>query len=137
MKTTFTISDLAEEFEVTLRTLRFYEDRGMLRPRREGLNRLYGKRDRARLKLILLGKRVGLSLSEIKEMLGLYELRDGNVFQLRHALKRFEEQIELLKRHRSDVDQAIGEMARTLSIVAGLLRARESEEPHSVLEAAE
>ena len=137
MKTTFTISDLAEEFGVTLRTLRFYEDRGMLRPRREGLNRLYGKRDRARLKLILLGKRVGLSLSEIKEMLGLYELRDGNVFQLRHALKRFEEQIELLKRHRSDVDQAIGEMARTLSIVAGLLRARESEEPHSVLEAAE
>jgi DNA-binding transcriptional MerR regulator len=137
MKTTFTISDLAEEFGVTLRTLRFYEDRGMLRPRREGMNRLYGRRDRARLKLILLGKRVGLSLSEIKEMLGLYELRDGNVFQLRHAQKRFEEQIELLKRHRSDVDQAIGEMARTLSIVAGLLRARESEEPHAVLEAAE
>jgi DNA-binding transcriptional MerR regulator len=137
MQTTFTIGDLAEEFGVTLRTLRFYEDKGMLHPRREGLNRLYGKRDRARLKLILLGKRVGLSLNDIKEMLSLYELRDGNVFQLRHALKRFEEQVELLKRHRSDVDQAIDELSRTMSIVSGMLRAREVEEPHAVLEAAE
>jgi DNA-binding transcriptional MerR regulator len=128
MQTTFTIGDLAEEFGVTLRTLRFYEDRGLLHP----------KRDRARLKLILLGKRVGLSLSEIKEMLGFYELRDGNVFQLRHAVKRFEDQIELLKRHRDDVERAIDEMARTLSIVSGMLRSHEEAvEPHSVLEAAE
>ena len=138
MQTIFTIGDLAEEFGVTLRTLRFYEDRGLLHPQREGLNRLYGKRDRSRLKLILLGKRVGLSLNEIKEMLGFYELRDGNVFQLRHAVKRFEEQIELLKRHRDDVELAIGEMARTLSIVSGMLRAHEADGPHSaVLEAAE
>ena len=137
MQTSFTIGDLAKEFGVTLRTLRFYEDRSMLRPRREGQNRLYGRRDRARLKLILLGKKVGLSLNEIKEMLELYELRDGNAFQLRHALKRFEEQLELLKRHRSDVDQALEELKRTMSIVAGLLRDREAEEPHAVLEAAE
>ena len=137
MQTTFTIGDLAEEFGVTLRTLRFYEDRGMLHPRREGLSRHYGKRDRSRLKLILLGKRVGLSLNDIKEMLSLYELRDGNVFQLRHALKRFEEQVALLKCHRSDVDQAIDELSRTMSIVSGMLHAREAEEPHAVLEAAE
>ena len=137
MQTSFTIGDLAKEFGVTLRTLRFYEDKSMLRPRRDGQNRLYGRRDRARLKLILLGKKVGLSLNEIKEMLELYELRDGNAFQLRHALKRFEEQVELLKRHRSDVDQAIDELSRTMSIVSGMLRAREVEEPHAVLEAAE
>jgi DNA-binding transcriptional MerR regulator len=137
MQTTFTIGDLAKEFGVTLRALRFYEDRHMLRPRREGQNRLYGRRDRARLRLILLGKKVGLSLNEIKEMLELYELRDGNVFQLRHALKRFEEQVELLKRHRSDVDQALDELRRTMSIVAGMLHAREAEGAHAVLEAAE
>lgn len=137
MQIRFTIGDLAKEFGVTLRTLRFYEDKGMLRPRREGQNRLYGRRDRARLKLILLGKKIGLSLNEIKEMLELYELRDGNAFQLRHALKRFEAQVELLKRHRSDVDQALEELKRTMSIVAGLLRDREAEEPHAVLEAAE
>lgn len=137
MQTSFTIGDLAKEFGVTLRTLRFYEDKAMLRPRREGQNRLYSRRDRARLKLILLGKKVGLSLNEIKEMLELYELRDGNVFQLRHALKRFEAQLELLKRHRRDVDQALEELKRTMSIVAGLLRDREAEEPHAVLEAAE
>ena len=137
MQTSFTIGDLAKEFGVTLRTLRFYEDRSMLRPRREGQNRHYGRRDRARLKLILLGKKVGLSLNEIKEMLELYELRGRNAFQLRHALKRFEEQVELLKRHRSDVDQALEELKRTMSIVSGLLRDREAEEPHAVLEAAE
>ena len=77
MQTTFTIGDLAREFGVTLRTLRFYEDKDLIRPRRQGLNRLYGRRDRARLKLILLGKKVGFSLAEIKEMLELYDLRDG------------------------------------------------------------
>lgn len=137
MQTTFTIGDLAKEFGVTLRTLRFYEDKNMLRPRRDGLNRLYGRRERARLKLILLGKRVGLSLSEIKEMLDLYELRDGNSFQLRHALGRFKEHAELLKRHRSDVEQAIDELTRTMSIVSGMLRAHEGEGREAVLEAAE
>ena len=137
MQTSFTIGDLAKEFKVTLRTLRFYEDRSMLRPHREGQNRLYSRRDRSRLRLILLGKKVGFSLSEIKEMLDLYELRGGNAFQLRHALKRFEEHAELLKRHRNDVDQALAELTRTTSIVAGLLRDREAEDPHAVLEAAE
>jgi DNA-binding transcriptional MerR regulator len=137
MQTSFTIGDLAKEFKVTLRTLRFYEDRSMLRPRREGQNRLYSRRDRSRLRLILLGKKVGFSLNEIKEMLDLYELRNGNAFQLRYALKRFEEHAELLKRHRNDVDQALAELTRTTSIVAGLLHDREAEGPHSILEAAE
>jgi len=137
MQNTFTISDLAEEFGVTLRTLRFYEDKHLLSPRREGQNRFYGRRDHARLKLILLGKRVGLSLNEIKEMLDLYDLRDGNPTRLKAALHLFAAQIELLKRHRTDVDQAIAELTRTTAVVADMLRARESVRPEAVLEAAE
>ena len=64
---------------MTLRTLRFYEDKNLLNPRRDGVNRIYSRRDRARLKLVLMGKKVGFSLTEIKEMLDLYDLRDGQV----------------------------------------------------------
>ena len=137
MQTTFTISDLAQEFGVTLRTLRFYEDKHLLNPRREGLNRFYSRRDRARLKLILLGKRVGLSLNEISEMLDLYDLRDGNPARLKAALHRFGAQIELLKRHRTDVEEAIVELTHTMAVVADMLRAREAGQPEQVLEAAE
>ncbi len=76
-KTQFTIGDLAKEFGTTLRTLRFYEDKGLLNPKRDGMNRIYNRRDRARLKLVLMGKRVGFSLTEIRDMLDLYDLRDG------------------------------------------------------------
>lgn len=137
MQNTFTIGDLAREFSVTLRTLRFYEDRNLLHPRRQGLNRLYGRRDRARLKLVLLGKKVGFSLGQIKEMLDLYDLRDGNTAQLRVALQRFSEQIDVLKRQKMDVEQAIDELTHTMAIVSGMLHAREVAEPEAVLEAAE
>ena len=70
---TFTIGDLAREFDVTLRAIRFYEDEGLLAPRREGSRRVYSKRDRVRLKLILRGKRLGFSLAEVREMLELYD----------------------------------------------------------------
>jgi DNA-binding transcriptional MerR regulator len=124
-KTTFTIGDLAREFGVTLRTLRFYEDRGLLAPRRAGASRLYGRRDRARLKLVLLGKRVGFSLDEIREMLDLYDLKDGQTTQLRVSLARFGEQIDSLKRQRADIDTAIRELSRTVEVVSGMLRERE------------
>jgi len=141
MQTTFTIGDLAKEFGVTLRTLRFYEDKNLLRPRREGQNRLYGRRDRARLKLVLLGKQVGFSLDEIKEMLALYELREGDTTRLRTALRRFSEQIEMLERQKVAVGQAIEELRRTMSIVAGMLHsspiAAPGAEREEVLEAAE
>ena len=137
MQSVFSIGDLASEFGVTLRTLRFYEDKNLIHPRREGQNRLYGRRDRARLKLILLGRRVGFSLSEIKEMLDLYELRDGSPPRLRAALHRFAAQIETLKRHKADVEQAIDELAHTMAVVAGMLEAREAIASDAVLEAAE
>ena len=125
MKNTFSIGDLAREFGVTLRTLRFYEDKGLLAPKRAGASRIYGRRDRARLKLALLGKRVGFSLNEIREMLDLYELKDGQVMQMKVALARFGQQIEALKRQKEDIEVAIQELSRTMEVVAGMLRDRE------------
>lgn len=121
----FTIGDLAREFGVTLRTLRFYEDKDLITPQRDGLNRLYTRRDRARLKLVLMGKRVGFSLNEIKDMLDLYDLRDGQVMQLKVALGKFNEQISLLERQKKDIEQALTELRRTVSVVGGLLKEKE------------
>ena len=138
MSTTFTIGDLAREFGITLRTLRFYEDRDLIHPKRQGLKRLYSRRDRARLKLVLLGKKVGFSLAEIEEMLDLYDLKDGHTKQLQVALWRFGEQVEVLKRQKQDVEQAIDELTRTMGVVSGMLRDREAKEaPAAALEAAE
>ena len=120
----FTISDLAREFGVTLRTLRFYEDKGLLTPRREGNARLYIRRDRARLKLVLMGKRVGFSLDEIREMLDLYDLKDGQETQLRVSLERFREQIVALERQKRDVEEAISDLTRTCDVVEGILKQR-------------
>jgi DNA-binding transcriptional MerR regulator len=125
MKTTFTIGDLAREFGVTLRTLRFYEDKDLLHPRRQGQNRLYSRRDRARLKLVLLGKKVGFSLKEIKDMIDLYDLKDGQATQLRVALDKFENQRGVLHRQRQDIDEAIDEITRTMDVVKGMLGERE------------
>ncbi|WP_407048384.1 MerR family DNA-binding transcriptional regulator [Methyloraptor flagellatus] len=122
----FTIGDLAKEFDVTLRTLRFYEDKGLLNPRREGLNRIYGRRDRARLKLVLMGKRVGFSLTEIKEMLDLYDLRDGQLTQLRVAHRKFREQMSILEQQKKDIDAALDEVKSTIGEIDDLLKAKEA-----------
>lgn len=127
-KTQFTIGDLAKEFDCTLRTLRFYEDKGLLNPKRDGMNRVYTRRDRARLKLVLMGKRVGFSLTEIRDMLDLYDLRDGQVTQLRVALSRFSGQIAVLEEQRKDIEQAIEELSRTVEIVSGMLKQKEEKD---------
>lgn len=118
----FTISDLAAEFSLTTRTLRFYEAKGLLAPTRRGQTRLYSRRDRGRLKLILQGKRVGFALDEIKEMLDLYDLKDGQTIQLRVSLSRFRERIGDLERQKTDIDEAIADLQRTCGIVEGMLK---------------
>jgi DNA-binding transcriptional MerR regulator len=107
---TYTIRQLCIEFKVTPRALRFYEDKGLLSPAREGLNRVYNYRDRARLTLILRGKRVGLSLSEIREILDLYKLGDDGAAQQAKMLRKFRERIVTLEAQREDIDHAIGSL---------------------------
>ncbi len=107
---TYTITELAEEFAVTPRTIRFYEDKDLLRPQRNGLNRVYARRDRARLKLILRGKRLGFSLADIKEMLDLYDLGDGQVEQLRTTHRKIGTRLEALEAQRADLNAAISEL---------------------------
>ncbi len=128
MKSTFAIGELAREFGVTHRTLRFYEDKGLISPRRDGTNRIYSRRDRSRLKLVILGKKVGFSLADIGEMLDIYDLKDGGVTQLQGSLNRFAEQIGVLHRQKRDIEQAIEEMTRTMNVVAGMLRDRQAAE---------
>ncbi|MFK7792395.1 MAG: MerR family DNA-binding transcriptional regulator [Devosiaceae bacterium] len=126
-ETEYSIGELAREYDLTLRTLRFYEDRGLLRPRRVGIQRIYSRRDRARLKLIVMGKKVGFSLQEIGEMLDLYDLKDGQASQLKLARSRFTEQIALLNQQKNDIEQAIGELERTVEVVTGMLKEREQD----------
>lgn len=104
---TFTIRQLCLEFKCTPRALRFYEDKGLLNPARQGLNRVYSYKDRARLQLILRGKAVNLSLAEIREILDLYDKDDNNAAQNATALRHFRERIVLLERQRVDLDHAI------------------------------
>lgn len=107
---TFTIRQLCLEFKCTPRALRFYEDKGLLSPARQGLNRVYSYKDRARLQLILRGKRVNLSLAEIREILDLYDRNDGGATQNATALRKFRERIVILERQRDDLDHALAEL---------------------------
>jgi len=108
----FTIRDLTKEFAVSARTLRFYEEKGLLDPARRGERRLYSRRDRARLAYVIAGKAVGFSLEEVREMLDLYDLGDGQLTQLRVALAKFGERIVRLERQKSEIDSVIAELVR-------------------------
>ena len=107
---TYSIRQLCLEFKCTPRALRFYEDKGLLHPAREGLNRVYSYKDRARLQLILRGKRAGLSLAEIGEILDLYEADETGAVQAAKSLARFHERIVALEQQKVDIDKAIQEL---------------------------
>jgi len=105
------ISELTEEFGVTTRTLRFYEDRKLLSPFRRGRKRLYRPRDRIRLRLILRGKRLGLSLDEIAEIIDLYDETSGAQKQIDKLLERIEVRRAALLVQRKDIEDALRELA--------------------------
>ena len=125
---TYSITELCREFDVTPRTLRFYDQKGLLHPDRRGWTRLFSYRDRARLQLILRGKKVGFSLEEIKEMLDLYNLRDGQLTQLRVSSTKFRERLEALRKQRLELEDAISDLEKTITVVDGMLREREAAE---------
>lgn len=105
----YVISDLSREFGVTLRALRFYEDRGLIAPRRIGTMRVYSARDRERLGVILKGKQLGFTLSEIQDMLAADPVGSGGV-DLRLSLEKIDEQIAHLENQRAEIDAAIAEL---------------------------
>ncbi len=106
----YTISELAEEFGITARAIRFYEDHGLIAPRRIGTMRVYSHRDRARLMLVLRGKRLGFSLSEIREWLDLYALGDEQQSQLKTLIAKCSQRRLDLKRQRQDIEQTLSEL---------------------------
>lgn len=107
----FSISDLAREFDVTLRTLRFYEEQGLIAPQREGRQRVFDRRDRARLRLILRGKRIGLSLSEIREILDLYERSRDEASQSLKLLSLLSARKQQLEEQRDDINAVLAEIS--------------------------
>lgn len=124
--TTWTISDLAHEFAVTPRTLRFYEDQGILSPLRQGNQRIYQARDRTRLKLALRGKRLGLQLSEILTLINMYESPMDTSAQLKHYEAVLEEHRLRLERQRQDIDQTLQEIHDQLQLCRSLLNQRDA-----------
>ncbi len=124
MSRTYSIQDLTKAFGISARTLRHYEDVGLIAPERRGQARIYSARDRARLLLILRGKRVGFELSEIGEILDLYEEADGGAAQLTLARKKFAERIALLERQKADIEESLAELRLGLTMIDNKLAER-------------
>ncbi|MCH8106508.1 MAG: MerR family DNA-binding transcriptional regulator [Proteobacteria bacterium] len=107
---TYTISQLADEFQVTSRALRLYEEEGLLSPERVGTRRIFHERERVRLRLVLRGKRLGWSLSEIRELIDLYDSSHGEEAQLERMLEKLEDRREMLEVQKQDVELALADL---------------------------
>ena len=120
------IGEMAALFDVSLRTLRFYEDKGLLSPMREGNTRFYTRRDRARMKIIMLGRRVGFTLRDVKQIIDLYDPGGSNTKQFRMFLEKSEKQIVRLQKQREQLNNAIDELQMTVDTVRAKLGAEHS-----------
>ncbi|MDV3256265.1 MAG: MerR family DNA-binding transcriptional regulator [Sphingomonas sp.] len=116
-KARYSIGELCDEFAVTARALRFYEDEELISPERRGTQRLYSDRDRARLAWILRGKRVGLSLAEIKELLDLYDIGDGRRTQRLKTVETCQARVDKLKQQQVDIEATIRELESFIELV--------------------
>ena len=112
MEKTYTISDLANEFDITTRTIRFYEEKGYINPKRNGTQRIYDASDRTSLRLILRGKRLGLSLEETADMIRMYSEPGGNRKQLKKFISRIGEKRAEMERKRMDIENTLDELKR-------------------------
>jgi DNA-binding transcriptional MerR regulator len=120
----YSIAELSREFAITPRTIRFYEDEGLIKPRRQGTTRLYSAGDRTRLSWILRGKRLGFALAEIRELLDLYQVDRTGIQQLRELLRRSRLHIGELEKKKRDLDQHINEFKEVEAHVSAELRTR-------------
>lgn len=125
---TWTISELANEFSITPRTIRFYEDQGIVSPDRDGLTRIYHARDRTRLKLALRGKRLGLQLSEILSLIDMYDGPGDTTAQLRHYMDVLNQHRRMLEQQRTDLEQTLAEINLQHTRCKALLAKRLEEE---------
>jgi len=116
-----TLQQMCEEFDITPRTLRYYEYIELLSPQRDGRKRLYGARERARLTLILRGRRFGFSLEEIRQWLALYEIEDNQTTQYREWVEISTRQIEELESRKRELEEAIDELTRLRDVVESAL----------------
>lgn len=132
MAQTYTISDLAQEFEVTTRTIRHYEDQGLLNPAREGTNRIFTNRDRVRLKLALRGKRLGFSLSDIRELFELYDLSKDENRQLEEFLGKLDKRRAALEQQREDIEVMLNEINFFANQCRRLLNSKNDEKNEKV-----
>jgi DNA-binding transcriptional MerR regulator len=123
MSDLFSIGDLSREFGVTTRTIRFYEDQGLLSPTRNGQNRIYQVRDRVRLKLILRGKRLGFSLKEINKLIALYDAPEGEAGQLRSFIEKIRARRSELLVQKEDIEHVMDELDSLEQRCADLLEA--------------
>ena len=121
---TFAISDLAREFGITPRTIRFGEDQGILSPEREGGKRVFTRRDRARLKMALRGKRLGLSLAEIKDLIGMYDGEQDETPQLQECLRIMTKRRQSLEQQREDIETMLAEISQFETQCRGILTQR-------------
>ncbi|WP_102783293.1 MerR family DNA-binding transcriptional regulator [Thalassospira sp. GB04J01] len=110
MSDSYSITDLAREFDVTTRTIRFYEDQELIEPERQGQTRIYSQRDRVRLRLIMRGKRLGFSLKEIRDLLDLYDGDRSEITQLTILVSKINERRDALRTQREDIDATLDEL---------------------------
>ena len=127
MSISYTISELAKEFGVTTRTIRFYEDQGLLSPKREGTSRVFSNRDRVRLKLALRGKRLGFSLAEIRELFDLYDVSQDEKKQLEDFLVKLERRRALLEQQREDIEVMLNEISFFANQCKRLLKGKQDD----------
>lgn len=130
---TFSITELAREFEVTTRTIRHYEEQGLLNPAREGTSRIFSNRDRVRLKLALRGKRLGFSLNDIRELFELYDMAHDEKKQLEEFLGKLEKRRALLEQQKEDIEIMLNEVNFFAGQCRRLLAAATGDSSHKTL----